>query len=164
VAIGAEQLPDRQLYRRWLVIGIKRRVQRGANLRMFNPCGESRGEGVGIRDASGGLAASVKVLTPLEAVDPGGAFGWVELGGVFEVGGPAPVHLLGDPAFVADVGVAATLVERGEEALHLGPAVPGRREPWPLAAAGIRVGHRVTRVGQAGPAGLEAADRFERLI
>ena len=130
---------------------------------MFNPFSESRGEGVGIRDASSGLAAPVKVLTLLETVDPGGAFGWVELGGVFEVGGPAPVHFLGDPAFVADVGVAAALVERGEEALHLGPAVPGRRQPWPLAPAGIQVGHRVTGVGQVRAARIEPPDRFQRL-
>ena len=59
--------------------------------------------------------------------------------------------------------MAAALVERGEEALHLGPAVPGRRQPWPLAPAGIQVGHRVTMVGQVRAARIEPADRFQRL-
>jgi hypothetical protein len=130
---------------------------------MFNPCGESRGEGIGIHDASSGLPAPVKVLTLLETVDPRCAFGRVELGGVFEVGDPAPVHLLGDPALVTDVGVAAALVKRGEEPLHLCPAVPGGRQPWPLAPAAIQVGNGITGVGQVGADRLEPPDRFQRL-
>ena len=130
---------------------------------MFDACGKSRGEGVGVRDAGSGLPAAVKVLTRPEAVDPGCAFGWVELGGVFQESDPAPVHLLGDPALVTDMGVAAALVERGEQPLHLRRAVPGRRQPWPLIPAGVQIGHRVARDGQARAARLEPPDRLERL-
>jgi hypothetical protein len=64
---------------------------------------------------------------------------------------------------VPDVGVAAALVERGEEPLHLGLAVRGRRQPRPLAPAGVQVGHGITRVGQVCAARLEPPDRFQRL-
>ena len=67
---------------------------------------------------------------------------------------------------VADVGVAAALVEGGEDPLHLGRTVSCGSQPRPGVLAGVEVSHRVTSgdVGQAGASGLEPAERFERLI
>ena len=82
-------------------------------------------------------------LRRLQAINPGGSFRRVELGRIFQVRHPPPAHFLGDPAFVADVGVAAALVERGEEALHLRRAVPCRRQPRPLGLTRVKVSRRL---------------------
>jgi hypothetical protein len=87
---------------------------------MLNAPDEGNGKCVGIANACCGLAATVGLIPPLEAVNASGALGRVELGGVLLVGRAAFVHVLGDPAFVADVAVAASLVEGGEDALDLG--------------------------------------------
>ena len=95
-------------------------IQDGAHLRMLDAPDEGDGKRVGIADACCGLTATVGLVPLLEAIDAGGALGRVELGGVFLVGRAALVHVLGDPALVADVAVAASLVEGGEDALDLG--------------------------------------------
>ncbi|HEX6507636.1 MAG TPA: hypothetical protein VF221_08400 [Chloroflexota bacterium] len=52
-------------------------------------------------------------------------FDWVELGGVLHVLDSELAFFWGEPAFVADVGVAGALVEGGEYALYLGACVMG---------------------------------------
>ena len=82
------------------------------------------------------------------------------MGGVLQVPDPALVHLLGDPAFVPDVRVAAALVERCEYALYFGRAVACDRQPGALRVMLVEVCRGVcdADVRQAGPARLEAQE------
>ena len=82
------------------------------------------------------------------------------MGGVLQVPDPALIHLLGDPAFVPDVRVAAALVERCEYALYFGRAVACDRQPGALRVMLVEVCRGVfdADVRQAGPARLEAQE------
>ena len=91
-----------------------------------------RAENLRVDDPASDIAAPVRNVTSREAIDPGRAFGRVELGGVLQVPDAALVHLLGDPAFVPDVRVTVPLVERGEHALHLGRRVTCHGQPGTL--------------------------------
>jgi hypothetical protein len=103
------------------------------------------GKGIRVSQASYGVPTTVMPVSPRDAVDPGHTFRQVSLGGVFEVGHPSFVHLLGDPAFVADVAVAATLVQCREDPLDLGRAAAHGRKPRTLATVSVDVGHRISR-------------------
>jgi hypothetical protein len=133
---------------------------------MFDAFGEGRGEGVRIHDASSSLPTPVELLTLPETVNPGRAFRRVELGGIFEESHAPLVHFFGDPAFVADVGVAAALVEGSKDPLHLRRTVSRAGQPWPGVLAAVEVSHRVADgdVRQARASGLEPVERFGRLI
>jgi hypothetical protein len=118
--LWSEQVSDIECYGAGCLPRHEPGVQGSAHLRVLNAPDEGNGKRVAIADACCGLAATVGLIPLLEAIDAGGALGRAELGGVFLVGGAAFVHVLGDPAFVADVAVAASLVEGGEDALDLG--------------------------------------------
>ena len=87
---------------------------------MLDAAGEGRRENLRIDDLARDIAAPMRNVTGGEAVDACPALGRVELGGVLKVADPVLVHLLGDPAHVADMRVPVPLVERGEYTLHLG--------------------------------------------
>ncbi len=87
---------------------------------MLDAPSKSDGKSVRVSDPCSNFPAYVRLAGILEAIDAGGTLGRVELGGVFLVSRAALVHVLGDPAFVADVAVAASLVKGGEDALDLG--------------------------------------------
>ena len=93
-----------------------------------------------------------ELVTGLEGVDASLALVRVELSGIFQVPHPAFVHLLGDPAFVADVRVSAALVERGENTLHLRRAITCLCEPGAIGLMlfDVRHGVRATDIRQAG--------------
>lgn len=95
------------------------RAQGRPHLPMPGAHGHDRREGVGAGDPGGGTSAPVRPVTWREAIDPGLASGQIELGWIFQVTQPPLIHLLGDPAFMPDVRMAAALVERGEYALYL---------------------------------------------
>jgi hypothetical protein len=61
------------------------------------------------------------------------------LGRILQPAQPSLVHLLGDPALVADMRVTATLVERSENPLHLMRATARRGQPGALAVMGVEV-------------------------
>ena len=63
------------------------------------------------------------LFADLERVHTGFTFFRVELGGILEFPYSALVHLLGDPAVVADVRVPVPLVERDEDTLGVGRAL-----------------------------------------
>ena len=81
---------------------------------MLDPTSEGRREGLWVRDPRNDTAAPVKLMADLDTVDTRHSHSGVELGGVLKVPDPAFVHLLGDPALVADMRVPVPLVERGE--------------------------------------------------
>jgi hypothetical protein len=99
------------------------RFQRDTYLGMLNAAGESRGEGVRVYYPTGHLSALVSLLTGLESVNSGCLFRGVKLRRVLEERHPPLVHFLGDPAFVPDMTMAAALIERREDPLHLRRAV-----------------------------------------
>src|SRR6185437_11679560 len=84
-----------------------RRIQGGSYIRMLDATGKGSREGLRIGDPSGDITASVRLIAVFEPVDPGSALVWIELGGILQVLYPVLVHFLGDPAFVADMRVAA---------------------------------------------------------
>jgi hypothetical protein len=86
---------------------------------MLNATGESHGEGVRVYDPAGHLPALVRLLTGFEAVNSGWPLRRIKLGRIFEERYPPLVHLLGDPAFVPDMAMAAALIKRRENSLHL---------------------------------------------
>jgi hypothetical protein len=90
------------------------RIQRGPYVRMLNAAGEGRRENLRIGDLARDIAAPMRDVTGGKAVDACPALGRVELGGVLKVPNPVLVHLLGNPALVADMRVPVPLVERGE--------------------------------------------------
>ena len=124
---------------------------------MLSTPGDGHREGVRVGDPGGDAAAPVLLAAGQQAIGPGGPFRRVELGRILQVSHSSPAHLLGDPAFVADVGVAAALVEGGEQALHLGRAVPRRCQPRPFGLTCVKVGRRVrgADLRQPGPPRLE---------
>jgi hypothetical protein len=100
-----------------------------------------------------------------EAVFAGGSLGGVELGGVLEAEHAELAFFHAEPAFVADVGVTAALVEGGEHALHVAGCAAGRIQPGPVATAGLDValGVALADLGQARPGGVEAAQILTRV-
>jgi len=114
-------------------------TERRPHVLMLGALGQGHSEGVGAGDPRDDASASVRLVAWRETVDAGRALGRVELGGVVQVTDTALVHLLGDPAFVPDVRMAAALVERGEHALHFGRAVAGDRQPGPLSLVLVEV-------------------------
>jgi hypothetical protein len=97
-------------------------------------CGAGDGgrKGHWIGDPGGEDTASVRLVAGLDAVHVGLALFRVELGGIFQVPHAAFVHFLGDPAFVADMGVPVALVECDDDALDVGRAIARRRQPWAI--------------------------------
>ncbi len=67
----------------------------------------------------------------------------VELGWIFQALQPSLVHLLGYPALVADVGMAASLIQHRENTLYFRRAVAYDVEPWTFHAMRIDVSHGV---------------------
>jgi hypothetical protein len=133
---------------------------------MFDAAREGHCEGIRVRDPRSGLPTLVRSITRPEAIDPRRPFRQVRLRRVFQVGDAAFVPLLGHPAFVADMAVAATLVKRGEDPLDLGRAAPRRGQPGTLSTVGIDIGHGIGRADlrQPGPPGLEPPDHVERRV
>jgi hypothetical protein len=86
---------------------------------MLNATGESHGEGVRVCYPAGHLAALVHLLTGPQAVNSGGPFRGIQLGRVLKERYPPLVHLLGDPAFMPDMAMAAALIQRREDSLYL---------------------------------------------
>src|SRR5690348_1495632 len=104
---------------------------------MLGTSSEGNRESLRTSDSASVVATPVRKITGGEAVDSGLALVWVELGGIFQVSHPAFVHLLGDPAFVADVGVPVTLVECDDDTLDVGRAIAGWCQP---GAVGLMLG------------------------
>src|SRR5690242_12213729 len=96
---------------------------------MLDAIGEGHRKDLWIGNTCSNPSAPVRKVSGGEPVDPGSALVWIELGGILQVLYPAFVHLLGDPAFVPDMGVPAALVERGDDALDVGRAITCRRQP-----------------------------------
>ena len=157
MAIRAQQFLNRQLHRKGLTVRMKRHFQGGAYLWMLNASCERHGEGVGICDPGCGLTAPVRLFTWPEAVNSGGALRRIGLGRIFQIRHPSMVHFLGDPALMPDVTVAAALVKRREDPLHLGRATGRSREPRSAIPACVDVGCRVSRadIRQPGASRLE---------
>jgi len=125
---------------------------------MLDAASKGRREGFRIRDPGNDTAAPVRLIADLDTVDTDHSLSWVELGGILQVPHPAFVHLLGDPALMADMRVTVPLVERGEYALHLGRAVTCDRQPGALGVRLIEVRFAVrgADLRQAGTPRLEA--------
>jgi hypothetical protein len=135
MAIWAEQFPKRQLCRKGLTVRMKRCFQGGAHSRMLNASGESRGKSVGIGNPGRGLTAPMRLITRSEAINSGRTLRRIGLGRIFQIRHPSMVHFLGDPALMSDVTVAAALIERRKDPLHLRRAIGHRREPWSAVLA-----------------------------
>jgi hypothetical protein len=103
------------------------------------------------------------LVTRLDAIDPGHTLGHVELGRILEAPQSELVHFFGDPAFMANVSVAAALVERREDPLHLGRAAARCRKPGTLGTMLINVSNGIPSAGlrQAGPSGFKSPEDFE---
>src|ERR671922_453079 len=99
---------------------------------MLRAASDSGGEGVRMGDPGRVTSAPVRLVMGCEAVDPGRTLDRVTLSGILQAAQSALVHLLSDPAFVADVRVPAALVERGEYALHLGRGFARHCQPRTL--------------------------------
>src|SRR5271166_573553 len=111
---------------------------------MLNASYERHGEGVGICDPGRGLTASVRLVTRPEAVNPGCALRRIGLGRIFQIGHPSMVHFLGDSALMPDVTMAAALVKRREDPLHLRRATGRNREPRSADLTCMHIGRRVS--------------------
>jgi hypothetical protein len=142
------------------------RPQRGTHVRVLYGAGNGNRESVGIRYPRSNASAPVQLVTIRNAIDPGRTLRHVKLGRIFQVSHPPLVHLLGDPAFVADVGVTAALVEGGEDPLYLGQAAARGREPGTLGPMGIEVCRGLTGADlrQPGSPRLEPAQHLGRCI
>jgi hypothetical protein len=133
---------------------------------VFGAAGEGFGEGGGVADGGGHGGAVVFFAAGEQAVFAVGFLGWVELGGVLQVLDAELAFFGAEPAFVADVGVAAALVEGGEYLLYFGGGVACGVEPGVVAAPGLDVagGVLLGYLGESGAGGFEAgqciADAF----
>jgi hypothetical protein len=96
---------------------------------MLNPTDKGRNEGIRIGDTGCCFAASMALIILPETVYAQGSLFLVKLRGIFAVGDTASVRLLGYPAFVADVGVAAGGVKRGDDAPCFRARAIGHRQP-----------------------------------
>jgi hypothetical protein len=157
MSVGTEQLPQRHPYRARLIIGVVRCFERRPHFGVLDSASERDGESMGIGDSRRSLPALVREIAGLEAIKTSGTLGLIALGGVFQVGDAALVHLLGDPAFVADVAVAASLVEGGEDALDLWWATAGGGQPGAFGLVSLDVGRCVAGADLREP----GAGRFE---
>jgi hypothetical protein len=126
-------------------------AQRRFHGRLLDAAGESYGECIGIADSRRGTPAAMRSLGCTQAVNPQRPFHRIELDGIFQVGHPPSVHLLIDPAFVADVAMAAALVERREDPLHFRRAVTGGHQPGTFGLMSVEISHRVRRAGLRKP-------------
>ena len=126
------------------------------------PRSEGRGEGLRVRDPGNDTAAPMRLVADLDTVDTSQSFSGVELSGVLQVPDPARVHLLGHPAFVPDVRMAAALVERCEYALHFGRAVACDGQPGALRVVLVEVSRGAcdADLRQAGTARLETYESY----
>lgn len=82
---------------------------------MLHAADESDGEGIGIRDPRGRGPAIVKLIAWSQPVNAQLPLLRVELRWILTAGDAPLVRFLGYPAFVADVGVAAGCVHRGDD-------------------------------------------------
>jgi hypothetical protein len=110
VTIQAKQFLYRYLDRTGLGVLVEWHFQRGTNLGMLYATGESHRESLRVCYPAGHLSAPVQLLTGPEAVNSCCPFRGIELGRVLEERYPSPVHLLGHPAFMPDMAVAAALI------------------------------------------------------
>jgi hypothetical protein len=115
------------------------RLQRGPHVRMLDGASDTSREDLRVRYPRGGASAPVHLVTGHNAVDARRPFRQVKLGGIFQVGHPPVVHLLGDPALVADMGMTAALVQRGEDPLYLGRAAARGGKPGTVGTMGVEV-------------------------
>jgi hypothetical protein len=118
---------------------------------MLDAASESYGECIGIADSQRGTSAAMQSAWCTQAVNPQGPFHRIELDGIFQIGHPASVHLLVDLAFVADVAMAAALVERREDPLHFRRAVTGGHQPGTFRLMSVEISHRIRRAALRKP-------------
>ena len=83
---------------------------------MFHTADKGRSEGIRVGDPSRHVTAPMALIILPQPVDARAPLFRVQLRGIFTVGDTASVGLFGYPAFVADVGVAASGVQRRDDA------------------------------------------------